>query len=63
MKVTVDRTKCTGLGICESIAPGIFEVNDEGTLNLLQDDISDVDRQDTEKAVATCPTSALRISE
>lgn len=63
MKVTVDRTKCTGLGICESIAPGIFEVSDEGTLNLLQDDISDGDRQDAEKAVATCPTSALRISE
>ena len=30
MKVCVDFDKCTGLGICESLAPDFFEVNDEG---------------------------------
>ena len=43
MKVVVDFAKCTGLGICESMAPEFFEVNDEGQLELLKDG-SPVDR-------------------
>jgi ferredoxin len=61
MKVTVDFTKCTGLGICESMAPDIFEVDDDGKLVLLKDDVTDDELQSVEEAVAGCPTEALRI--
>lgn len=61
MKVTVDFNKCTGLGICESMAPEFFEVNDEGTLELLKEDITEDELQSVEEAVAGCPTEALRI--
>ncbi len=61
MKVTVDFTKCTGLGICESMAPNIFEVDDDGKLVLLRDDVTDDELQSVEEAVAGCPTEALRI--
>ena len=61
MKVTVDFGKCTGLGICESMAPEFFEVNDEGSLVLLKEDITDEELQSVEEAVAGCPTEALRI--
>ena len=61
MKVTVDFTKCTGLGICESMAPNIFEVDDDGKLLLLKDDVTDDELQSVEEAVAGCPTEALRI--
>jgi ferredoxin len=61
MKVTVDFTKCTGLGICESMAPNIFEVGHDGKLVLLKDDITDDELQSVEEAVAGCPTEALRI--
>jgi ferredoxin len=61
MKVTVDFVKCTGLGICESMAPDIFEVNDDGQLVLLKEDITDDELQAVEEAVAGCPTEALRI--
>ena len=61
MKVTVDFTKCTGLGICESMAPNIFEVDDDGKLLLLKDDVTDGELQSVEEAVAGCPTEALRI--
>ncbi len=61
MKVVVDFAKCTGLGICESVAPEFFEVNDEGTLELLKEDITDDELQSVEEAVAGCPTEALRI--
>jgi ferredoxin len=62
MKVIVDFAKCTGLGICESMAPEIFEVNDEGQLALVKEDITDDELQSVEEAVAGCPTEALRIA-
>ena len=61
MKVIVDFVKCTGLGICESMAPDIFEVNDDGALVLLKEDITDDELQSVEEAVAGCPTEALSI--
>ncbi|QFS90390.1 Ferredoxin [Mycobacterium sp. THAF192] len=61
MKVRVDFAKCTGLGICESIAPEFFEVNDEGALILLRESIAEGELQSVEEAVAGCPTAALRI--
>jgi ferredoxin len=61
MKIELDRTKCTGLGICESIAPEVFEVNDDGDLVLLTDEITDDQRADVEQAIEGCPTAALRL--
>lgn len=61
MKVLVDFGKCTGLGICESLAPDFFEVNDAGDLILLKEDITDAELAEVEEAVAGCPTEALRI--
>ena len=61
MKVSVDFAKCTGLGICESMAPDIFEVDDDGKLLLLKDDVTDDELQSVEEAVAGCPTEAFRI--
>jgi ferredoxin len=61
MKVIVDFVKCTGLGICESMAPEFFEVNDDGELVLLKADITADELQSVEEAVAGCPTEALRI--
>jgi ferredoxin len=61
MKVAVDFNKCTGLGICESMAPDLFEVNDDGQLVLLKEDVTADELQSVEEAVAGCPTEALRI--
>ncbi|HWU21786.1 MAG TPA: ferredoxin [Nocardioides sp.] len=61
--MTVDFDKCTGLGICESLAPAFFEVNDDGDLVLLREDITDAELQEVEEAVAGCPTEALQIVE
>ena len=61
MKVIVDFVKCTGFGICESMAPEIFEVNDDGELVLLKEDITDDELRSVEEAVAGIPAEALRI--
>lgn len=61
MKVVVDFVKCTGLGICESMAPDFFEVDEGGDLVLVKEDITDAELQSVEEAVSGCPTEALRI--
>lgn len=61
MKIVVDNSKCTGLGICESFSPDHFEVNDDGDLVLLRDDVSDDELADVQKAIEGCPTEALRL--
>jgi ferredoxin len=62
MQVILDRDKCTGLGICESIAPDHFEIDDDGDLVLLRTDVSDAERVTLEDAVRSCPTGALRLA-
>jgi ferredoxin len=61
MKITVDRGRCTGLGICESLAPRHFEVDDEGTLVLLDENVAPQDLDAVREAVTGCPTEALSI--
>jgi ferredoxin len=63
MKIIVDENRCTGLGICESIAPEFFEVGDDGALVLLRSQFDQADRTDMEEAVRSCPTLALSIAE
>jgi ferredoxin len=63
MKIMVDRARCTGLGICESLAPGVFEVNDGGDLELRTEQVPDGLLSDVEAAVAGCPTEALRLEK
>ncbi|MBH0776735.1 ferredoxin [Nocardia bovistercoris] len=63
MKITLDRAKCTGLGICESLAPCHFEVDDGGVLLVLKETVSESERGEVEEAVAGCPTEALRLAD
>jgi ferredoxin len=62
MRIIVDRTRCTGLGMCESVAPDVFEVNDEGELELRTATVPDGRLAEVEQAVACCPNEALRLA-
>jgi ferredoxin len=61
MKINVDTDRCTGHGVCESIADDIFEVGDDGVVHLLVEQVPDDRRTDIESAVAECPTQALSV--
>lgn len=63
MKIVVDRTRCSSIGMCEAIAPDIFEIGPDGALNILQDEIPEARRADVEQACLDCPTQALSIHE
>ena len=61
MKIILDRTKCTGLGICESIAPELFEIDEDGELIVHTDTVPEGQLDVVEQAVRGCPTEALRL--
>ncbi|GAA5156814.1 ferredoxin [Pseudonocardia eucalypti] len=63
MRIVVDRTRCTGLGMCEAEAPDVFEVQDDGTLVILNETPGADLREAVEMAVDGCPTEALSIVE
>ena len=63
MKVVVDLAKCTGHGICESIADDVFEVQDDGTLVIHDSERPESDRDRMRQAVTQCPAAALNLTE
>lgn len=63
MKVRVDYTKCTGHGVCESLVPSMFELDDQGNLTLRSEVVPDELRDQVRSAVERCPTEALSVSD
>ena len=61
MRVEVDLDRCTGHGICESIAEDVFEVQDDGTVRIEGDERPESDRGRMQQAVTQCPAAALRL--
>jgi ferredoxin len=61
MKVKVDRTKCSGIGLCEMAAPTIYQVGDDGQSHVLKDEAAVQELSAVEDAIAGCPTGALSI--
>ena len=63
MKIVVDRTKCSSIGLCEATAPDIFEIGPDGALHILMDEVPADRRIDLEQACENCPTQALTIQD
>ena len=61
MRVEVDLDRCTGHGICESIAEDVFEVADDGIVHIEGDEQPESDRERMQQAVTQCPAAALRL--
>ncbi|CAN5693606.1 ferredoxin [soil metagenome] len=61
MKVEVDLGRCTGHGVCESIAEEIFEVLDDGSVSIHDPERPESDRERMRAAVTQCPAAALRL--
>lgn len=63
MRIVVDRSRCSGIGICESITDKYFEVGDDGAVNLLEEHPDDADVEAVEEAVMSCPVQALALNK
>jgi ferredoxin len=61
VKIVIDRRECVGSGMCTSIAPDVFELDDEGTLVVLHEEVSGAQVPQVEDAAACCPVEAIAL--
>jgi ferredoxin len=61
MRIVWDENRCASLGMCEEVAPAVFEVGDDGALVLRVPEPPEAARALVAEAVAACPTGALRL--
>jgi ferredoxin len=61
MRITHDDQRCCSSGMCESFAPNVFEIDDDGALQVLNPSPDESERGAVELAVASCPTNALSL--
>jgi len=62
MRVEADFDRCEGHGVCMATLPEIFQVDDEGYLNLLTEDVRSDQDALVRLAVERCPTRALKLT-
>jgi ferredoxin len=58
MKVEVDRERCEGHGLCELIAPAVFQLDDQGVMHIATE-MPAGQTDAVAAAVRTCPVAAL----
>jgi ferredoxin len=63
MKVTVTPNRCEGHGLCEGIAPELFDVTDDGVVHLVLGTrpVPEGLEERAAEAVRTCPMGALNL--
>jgi ferredoxin len=61
IRVVVDRDVCQDHGQCVFAAPQVFELDEEGKLVVLQEEVDESLRANVEEAAEVCPTQAITL--
>ena len=58
-----DVEACQGYGNCTTGAPDAYDIDDEGVVVLLKQEITEEERPRIEEAARSCPVSALTVED
>lgn len=63
VRIEVDWSRCEGHGMCADVEPQLFQLDDEGQLQVHPDaaEVPEPLQRRAEAAVRRCPVAALRI--
>ena len=61
MKAYVDRDTCIGCGICPSVCPEVFEMDDENIAIVKVDEVSADLEESAKEAEESCPVDAITV--
>jgi 3-phenylpropionate/trans-cinnamate dioxygenase ferredoxin reductase subunit len=61
VKVRVNRATCRGYGNCVLAAADVFELDDDGLVVLLEDDVDAERAKSVERAIYDCPTDSIAL--
>lgn len=63
MKAVVDRDACISCGLCVTIAPDVFELDDEDIATVIADPVPAENEAEAQEAADSCPTDAISIED
>ncbi len=63
MRAKVDRDACISCGLCESVCPDVFELDDESISVVKVDPVPAEFEDCAQEAADECPTDAIYIEE
>ncbi|GCD89332.1 ferredoxin [Nocardioides sp. LS1] len=63
MKIKVDFDLCESNGLCEGLAPEVFELDDDDFLQLKTEETTDANVEAVRRAVAACPRAAISLED
>jgi ferredoxin len=63
VRVEADRDVCIGAGMCVLTAPELFDQDDDGIVVLLTAEVAEREVERARRAVASCPSGALRAAD
>ncbi|MGH9093451.1 MAG: ferredoxin, partial [Acidimicrobiales bacterium] len=61
VRIVLDADRCTGHGRCYSLAPELFDSDDEGHSVVLHEEVPGGQEDAARLAANTCPESAIRL--
>ena len=61
MKIKVDFDLCESNGLCEAMAPEVFELDDDDYLQLKTEETTPSNEANVDRAVAACPRAAISL--
>lgn len=62
MHVEADRARCEGHGLCEEVAPQVYQLDDDAVVVLLHQEVPAELERKAEAGARVCPVAALRIT-
>ena len=62
MKIVVDFDLCEANGMCEAVAPDVFEIDEDDNLHITAEPVAEL-RDSIEQAVQSCPKAALSLED
>ena len=63
MKSYVDKETCIACGLCPSICPECFEIEDDGKAGVIVNEIPEKCTDDAKEAEESCPVAAISTEE